>query len=219
MKIVKGVGEKVLPRWLRAELRPVLVFTGAGTTLLSGSVALAQRGWDELRERLSFWESIAALAAGAYVGGYGCWHSPHIARFAIPGALLAWCVAACWAAPPAKTASRPVSEAAVEQPPSSAPDDVYAATLEWIRQQVGDRQGVHLRDLLEHAQAHGMFTDLQVSDLRTHLERWRIPVRNKVRVRGLGVTVGIYRDDLPPLPEALPDPDGPDPPNSELHPA
>ena len=219
MKIVKGAGEKILPHWIRSELRPVLVFTGAGTTLLTGSIALAQRAWDELRERLGLWESIGALAAGVYVAGYGCWQSPHIASFAVPAGLVAWCVAACWAAPAAKQLPDQVPEAAVEEQPASSPDDVYAATLEWIWRQVGNRQGVHLRDLLEHAQAHGMFMDLDVSGLRTHLEVWRIPVRDRVRVRGLGVTVGIHRDDLPAPAAPLPDPDGQDPPNPELHPA
>jgi hypothetical protein len=95
---------------------------------------------------------------------------------------------------------------------------VYEATLEWIRQRIGTAQGVHLRDLLAHAQAHGMFEDLDVTSFRAHLERRGFPIKDRVRVRGLGVTVGIHRDDLPPLPEPLPDHDGQDPPDSELHP-
>jgi hypothetical protein len=102
--------------------------------------------------------------------------------------------------------------------PAADPQDVYEATLDWIRQRIGDTQGVHLRDLLAHAQAHGMFEDLDVSELRVHLERWGIPVRDRVRVRGLGVTVGVYRPDLPAPSRAPPRADGQDPPDSELHP-
>jgi len=218
MKIIKGVGERLLPHWLRAELRPVLAFTGAGAALCTGSVVLAGRGWGWLSERLDWRERIGVLAVGGYLAVYGCAHAPHVARFAVPGAIVVWCAAAWWVAPPTRTEPDEPAGEELEQLPAGQAQDVYAATLEWVREQIGDRQGVHLRDLLEHAQAHSMFETLDVSELRAHLERWGIPVRNRVRVRGLGVTVGIYRDDLPPLPEPLPDPDGQDPPDPQLHP-
>lgn len=216
MKIVKGVGERLLPRWLAAEVRPVLAFTGAGSALWAGSRELAALGWQWLGERLSPWERLGAIAAGGYLAVYGCVQAPHVASFAIPGAVVAWCVAAWWIAPPADIPD-PV-ESPNPQPSTSPPQDVYAATLEWVWQQIADRQGVHLRDLLTHAQAHGMFEGLDVSDLRRHLERWNIPVRNRVRVRGLGITVGIHRDDLTALPGPSPEEEGQDPPESELHP-
>jgi hypothetical protein len=215
MKIVKQVGERLLPSWLRTEIRPVLVFTGAGTALLTGSIVLAARGWVWHTERLTLGERVAALLAGGYLAMYSCAHAPDVARFAAPSMVVVWCAAAWCVAPPA-IRDEPAATS-VEAAPAPPPDDVYTATLAWIRQQIGDRQGVHLRDLLDHAQQHGMFETLDVTELRTHLERWGIPVRKRVRVRGLGITVGIYRDDLPPLPEPLPDPDGQDPPDSELH--
>jgi hypothetical protein len=120
--------------------------------------------------------------------------------------LSTWWVAASWRA--GKGAPTVAVEAAPEQPAGASPAEVREATLEWIRQQIGDRQGVHLRDLLQHAQAHGMFEGLEVSSFRAHLERWEIPVRDRCRVRGLGVTVGVHRDDLSaplsPSPEAAP---------------
>lgn len=216
MKIVYRVGEWLLPHWIRAELRSVLSFTGTGRALADGSRLLARRGWTMLGEHLDRWERYGAVAATGYAAGFACWHAPDVARFAIPGTVVAWCVAAWWMAPPVE-AEAP-AETAVEEQPASSTHDVYAATLDWIRQRIGDRQGVHLRDLLEHAQAHGMFEALDVTELRAHLERHGFPVRDRVRVRGLGVTVGVYRADLPPLPEPLPDPDGQDPPDSELHP-
>lgn len=216
MKIISRVGEKLLPASLRAELGPVLVFTGAGAALCAGTCRLVTWGWARLRERLDLRESLAAIAAGIGAAGYSAWHAPRIAVFAIPAALLAWCVAAWTVAPPADVEPEAPVEAE-EQPAANAPEDVYAATLEWIRRLIGDNQGVHLRDLLDHAQAHGMFTGLDVAALRAHLERWDIPVRDSVRVRGLGVTVGIRKDDLPPLPEASPESGGQDPPETQLH--
>lgn len=106
-----------------------------------------------------------------------------------------------------------------EAPPKAAPADVHAATVEWVQRQIGNTQGVHLRDLLQHAQQHGMFEGLDVTTFRTHLERWGIPVRSRVRVRGKGVTVGIHRDDLSPSPTVPSPPTPQDPPNSGLHPA
>lgn len=216
MKIVERVGEWLLPRWIRDEVRPVLAFTGAGSALLAGSATLIGLGWQWLGERLNTWERLGAIAVGGYVAAYGCMHAPHIARFAIPGTVIAWCVAAWWIAPPADL-PEPVEAAGIEAP-AAAPQEVYGATLEWIWQRIGDAQGVHLRDLLAHAQAHGMFEGLEVTDLKSHLERWDIPVRKRVRVRGLGVTVGIHRDDLPASSGLSPEGGGQDPPDSELHP-
>ena len=115
MKIIKEVGERLLPSWLAAELRPILVFTGTGAALWAGSVVLAVRAWGQLRERLSAWESAGALAIGAYVTAYGCWNAPRIARFAIPGTVIAWCLAAWCVAPEAPRAEP------VEQPVEAEP--------------------------------------------------------------------------------------------------
>jgi hypothetical protein len=195
-------------------------FARAAGRLADGSSTLARRtaartaAWvararrDDLsgwRASLGCWLRILLLTFGMYL----LWR---IVR-ALPA--LMWLLSAAWTAA-AWRAGRPVTdecaddpaEAPTEQPDGAPRGDVRAATLEWIWQQIGDRQGVHLRDLLAHAQAHGMFEGLEVGEFRAHLERWEIPVRARVRVRGLGVTVGIHRDDLPaplsPSPEAAP---------------
>lgn len=211
MKIVKRVGEQLLPPWIRAELRPVLTFTGAGRALADGSRILVRRGWTALCGRLDGWERYGAVAFAGYVVVYAGIHARQAAPFVLPVVVVVWCSAAWCVAPPATTKEASPVETA---PSASAPQDVYTATLEWIRQQIGDRQGVHLRDLLEHAQAHGMFADLDVTTLRAHLVRHGFRVKDRVRVRGLGVTVGIHRDDLPPLPDR----ESPDSPDSGLHP-
>ncbi len=204
MKIVKKVGERLLPSWLAAELRPILVFTGAGAALISGSVVLAVRGWTWLRERLNFWEAVGALLTGAYLAGYGCLHAPHIARFAIPGTVLVWCLTAWWTAPPAEPQLEPEAEA--EDPPMTSPQEVYTATLEWIRGQIGTSNGVHLSRLLAHAQAHGMHTDLDLTAFRTALEQCGFPVRQQLKV-GRRNRPGIHRDDLPTQPLSGPSPE------------
>lgn len=193
MKIIKRVGERLLPHPIRAELRPILVFHGAGASLCDGSALLIRRGWALLGQRLHGWERLGVLAGAGYAIGYTCWHAPHIAEFAAPAAVVGWCVAAWWAAPP--NDDEP-NEDETEDPPAASPEEIYVATLDWIRQQIGDRQAVHLRDLLAHAQAHGILEGIDVTTLRGRLEDHGVPVRDRVRVRGLGVTVGIHRDDL-----------------------
>ncbi|CUW29677.1 MULTISPECIES: hypothetical protein [Streptomyces] len=155
-------------------------------------------GW---RAALGCWLRITLLVFGLYL----LWR---IVR-AVPA--LMWLLSGVWAIAAWRAGRGPVTEPAespTEQPADASRGDVRAATLEWIWQRIGDRQGVHLRDLLAHAHAHGMFTGMEVAEFRGHLERWDIPVRARVRVRGQGVTVGIHRDDIQPLtspsPEAAP---------------
>ncbi|WP_030980953.1 hypothetical protein, partial [Streptomyces sp. NRRL S-1824] len=76
------------------------------------------------------------------------------------------------------------------------PEEVYAATIDWIRSRIADSNGVHLSDLLAHAHAHGLHTDLDVGAFRAVLERWGIPVRQQLKVGGRN-RPGIHRIDLP----------------------
>jgi hypothetical protein len=206
VKIVKKVGERLLPSWLRTELRPILVFTGAGAALWAGSCELARRSWTALGERLDRWERLGALAIGGYVTVYACAHAPQVARFAVPVAVVGWCVAAWCVAPPAPVEHEQLAD---EGPAARDPQEVYEGTLEWIRGQIGTGNGVHLSRLLAHAQAHGMHTDLDVPAFRAALEQWGFPVRQQLKV-GRRNRPGIHRDDLPqpPLP-------GPSPEESE----
>lgn len=96
-----------------------------------------------------------------------------------------------------------------EERPASTPEEVYAATLQWVRGQVGDSNGIHLSDLLAHAHAHNMHTDLDVTAFRAVLERWGFPIRQQLKVGGKN-RPGIHRDDLPkqPLPDPSPEESG-----------
>lgn len=184
MKIVKKVGERLLPSWLRSELRPVLAFAGAGTALWTGSLALAARAWTELRERFSRGESLGVLGAALYVASFGCWHAPHIARFAIPSAVVAWCVAA-WSLAPDPDAE-----------PDAEPDPEDLIDL--VRDLIGDDRGILLTALC---------TPLHAPSTRVVRERLAaagIPVSAGVRTPA-GNGPGVHRKDLP-APSPLPDP-------------
>jgi hypothetical protein len=93
-----------------------------------------------------------------------------------------------------------------EERPASAPEEVYAATLQWVRGQVGDSNGIHLSDLLAHAHAHNLHTDLDVTAFRAVLERWGFPIRQQLKVGGKN-RPGIHRDDLPKQPLPTPSPE------------
>lgn len=185
MKIVKRVGERLLPHWIRAELRPVLVFTGAGTALWTGSCELIRRGWTALDEQLGIWEKLGAVAVGVYVAGYGCWHAPHAAVFAAPGAVLAWCVAAWWVAPPA--------DAAPAEPP--APDAAEAFTR-WLLDLIGNRSGIHLRELYPAMRQLPGHEDRDNVQLRAALNTLGIPVTRSLRLGGVAGRSGVARGDL-----------------------
>ncbi|MFJ8784980.1 hypothetical protein [Streptomyces sp. NPDC102476] len=181
------MGERLLPSWLRNELRPVLAFAGAGTALWTGSIALAARAWTQLRERLSLQESLGALALGAYVAGYGCWHAPHIARFAIPAAIVTWCTAAWLAAPDPDTEPD-------DEPATPDPEDL----LDLVRDLIGDDRGILLTALC---------TPLHAPSTRVVRERLAaagIPVSAGVRTPA-GNGPGVHRKDLP-APSPLSDP-------------
>jgi hypothetical protein len=194
VKIINRVGERLLPRWLRNELRPVLAFAGAGTTLWSGSCELVRRGWAELGERCTVWERLGVLAGGGYLTVYGCAHAPHAAVFAAPAVLLAWCVAAWWVAPP--TAVEPEQAAEV-----SASSDAF---VPWLLQLMGDRPGIHLRELYPAMRQLPGHEDRDNGQLRAALNTLGIPVTRSLRLGGVAGRSGVARADI----EALPSPSG-----------
>lgn len=126
----------------------------------------------------------------------------------------AWCVAAWMHAPDAAKTDAPQSAEPDKTEPTEPHGEAWRA---FVVRAIGDRQGVHLRDLLDMLHQTGHHLDWEVADVRRVCEAAGIPVRNRVRVRGLGVTVGIHRNDLPSPSEPSPMRDGQDPTDSELH--
>jgi hypothetical protein len=175
----------------------------AAERIADGSTTVYRRRADALaawvaagrRDDLTGWRAalgpllrLAVLAAAAYI----VWAI--LAR----ATWLMWLLTALWLRAAWKAGRRRAEqpEDAPEEDEPAPPDDVYEATLEWIRDQVADRNGVHLSELLTHAHAHGLFTDLDVPGFRAALERWGFPVRQQLKVAGRN-RPGIHRDDLP----------------------
>jgi len=88
-----------------------------------------------------------------------------------------------------------------EQPEAWHPDDVIDLLWELIE----DRRGVHLvtvRTQLE-AETGRPWTP---GDVRALLASAGVPVRDGVRVAGVGNSTGVHRQDMPPLPSPAPPP-------------
>lgn len=119
--------------------------------------------------------------------------------------LSGWWAVKAWRAGRAEAAEAEpeVVEEVPKETPEASDEEVYAATLAWLHQAVGDRNGVHLADLLANAHAHGMLTDLDVAAFRARLEGWHIPVRQQLKVGGRN-RPGVRRADLPPAPSLAP---------------
>jgi hypothetical protein len=88
-----------------------------------------------------------------------------------------------------------------------------AAFVQYVRDRIGDRNGVLLAELLAGLHAAEMHLEWDVTALRGVVERLGIPVRDKIKVSG-EVSVGVHVDDLthvwdvgvtpPPLPSEGP---------------
>jgi hypothetical protein len=208
MKIVKRMGER-LPRWVAAEVGPVLAFTGAGSSLFAGSCILAGRGWTALGARFDKWERLGVLLFAGYLAVYSCTHAPQIARFAVPGALVAWCAAAWWVAP------RTFRAAAPEQLLETAPELTLTELAELVRRVAAHRQGAHLADLLAESELVG-WTQPELkataADFGLPVEEFKLMLDGRQRVRD-----GIRVRDLPPAP--APATLGTLPPNGSASPA
>lgn len=195
MKIVKRVGER-LPRWLTAEVGPVLAFAGAGSSLLVGSCVLVGLGWTALGARFDKWERLGVLGFAGYLAVYGCWHAPQIAHFAVPGVVVAWCVAAWCVAPPA---ARPAAEHDNE---GAAPELTLGELAALVRRVAKHRQGAHLADLLQEPELEGWTQpELKATavDFGLPVEEFKLILRGRQRVRD-----GIRVRDLPPAPAPAP---------------
>lgn len=196
---------------------------GWSARLADGSALLARRIGGRLadwvsasrRKDLEGWKAAAGPLLRLVVLGVGAWLAYKLLR-AVPWLMWAVCAGWCWAA---FMVTRKASADASDEAPERAPEDVRAAVLDWVRQAIGDRQGVHLRDLLANAQHHGICVGMELTDFRAALEARGVPVRKRVRVRGQGVTVGVHRDDLPAPSEASPESGPQEDPKPRLHPA
>lgn len=137
---------------------------------------------------------LAALFALWVVGGVV------LAERRILWALLAVALIACWRTGRALERTRAAE----------------AALVQYMRDQIGDANGVLLADVLAGLHAAEMHTAWDVHALRQVVERLGIPVRDSLKIDG-AVSVGVHVDDLtstwdvhptpPPPPTGNPSPD------------
>lgn len=100
-----------------------------------------------------------------------------------------WCVAAWRAGDDGPQAPQ---EPVEEQQEGTSTDGIRALLVECT----GDRNGVHLVDVLAHLQQAGHHPRLTVPQLRARLDALGIPVRRSLKVGG-AVRMGVHRDDFP----------------------
>ncbi|WP_101253848.1 hypothetical protein [Streptomyces barkulensis] len=146
---------------------------------------------------------LAGLVALPLLSGVAALITQTLAPYLLPAAgvaTAAWVIAALALAP----REQPKKEPRDGTEPRS-PEEVHAAIVDWARQMIGNRNGVHLADLLDNAHAHHLLTDLDLPAFRTALEGWGIPVRQQLKVTGRN-RPGIHRDDLPADPKPAPSP-------------
>lgn len=67
--------------------------------------------------------------------------------------------------------------------------------VQWVRDVIGDRNGVLLSELLAAWHEAGLNLDWDVAQVRAICERLSIPVRDKLKVGGV-VSVGVHVEDL-----------------------
>lgn len=167
-------------RWVS---RPV-EWAGKGATegaRMGRRVALTIAAWVLVRVVVSSWKVLAAVA-------------------------LVVVVMALRAATKAAKGDLPKPACAAAAPPADGLPDVSADQfMSLLHDVLGVAQGVHLRTL-----AAALTTRLggawEVADVRRLCAAHGVPVRPTVRAPGGGPTVGVHRDDLPPLPGPSPAP-------------
>ncbi|MFC8002934.1 hypothetical protein ACFUCH_03700 [Streptomyces olivaceus] len=198
MKIIKGVeaGEQPSPRLHRriaAEVLPVLAVHGTGSALWAGTRLLAGRGWVLLGRYLTGWEKPAAIVFAGYVAVHTAIQYPTVTQFAVPGAVIGWCVTAWWIAPPAPRAETGMAPATGDEPPPQLSLDALADV---VRRVAGPRQGAHLAQLLDTPE----FASWEQPDLKAEFLARGVPVGEfKLILDGRQrVRDGVRLRDLPP---------------------
>ncbi|MFE4991408.1 hypothetical protein ACFRH4_08660 [Streptomyces mirabilis] len=119
-----------------------------------------------------------------------------------------WCIAA-W------RAGQPAQEKSESQEPDLHPDDL--ADLLW--ELAGDRKGVHLAQVAQQLTKEMPGRSWSVKDVRRLVEAAEIPTRHSVRVQGLGVAVGVHRQDIPGSPSPAPESPSPEGVEPQVNPA
>lgn len=171
----------------RGALRPGTTFA----SLRTGSATLIRAAWSRIAPQSSTLARLGYTGVGLYAAGLSAAKIPsRVGAFVVPIAVLGWCVAAWIVAPP--IAPRPPAEE-----PQLEPPDAFRL---WLLQLIGERPGIHLRELypaMRRLPGHERLNDAQ---LRAALRTLGVPVDRSVRIGLLAGRSGVYRRRLAPLP-------------------
>lgn len=108
---------------------------------------------------------------------------------------LMWLLAGWWLRTAWKAGKDTPAAAVEEAPEEGAPGPDVEAVRRLLLDVMGTGNGVHLRTVLAHLQAHRQWEGRTVTDLRVHLDRLGVPVDRSVKVAGTP-TWGVRRRDL-----------------------
>jgi len=164
----------------------------AGQALRTGSAILARRAWGLIAPDAPVWQRLGYTAAGGYITVAVAQSQPAVIPWAVPGAVIGWCVAAWTIAPGSDPQPEPEGE------PHETPRTAFVL---WLLATIGDRPGIHLQELypaMRQLPGHGELDDGQ---LREALRTLGIPVRRSLRIGAVAGRSGVHRDDLSPLPQ------------------
>lgn len=180
--------------------RKVTAVQRRARTLTAGQRILVRR----LAERAAAWvragrrddlDGVAAILGCAVrlvllgAGAYGAWWL--VRRWPV----ILWAVVPlwCWAA------IRAIPGKGDEESEQPTPPPSRDAVLLLLHEVLGDRDAVHLSEVLQHLQSKGQGKGWKVQHLRARLEALQIPVELKVKVGRKGPTRGVLKASLPPL--------------------
>jgi hypothetical protein len=113
---------------------------------------------------------------------------------AVPAVL--WLLAPAWLIAAWRAAPRPVAApgpAAADEPPAPAPADPRAGFVYWLLQAIGDRPGIHLRELYPAMRTLPGQEHHDDAALRARLRALGVPVERSIRVGGVAGRSGVYR--------------------------
>ncbi|MET7347448.1 hypothetical protein [Streptomyces mirabilis] len=186
-------------------------FRKAMERLAKGSSALVVRMCRGLAEWLRAGESVSDFVVRLVFLGIpvGIVWSLLVATTAVMWILVVlWCIGA-W------RAAQPAQEKSEGKEPNLHSDDL--ADLLW--ELAGDRKGVHLAQVAQQLTKEMPGRSWTVKDVRRLVEAAGIPTRHSVRVQGLGVAVGVHRQDIPGSPSPAPVSPSPEGVEPQVNPA
>ncbi|MFI1409394.1 hypothetical protein ACH4Y0_05610 [Streptomyces sp. NPDC020707] len=176
-----------------------------GSSALTLNTARGIVGWLKAGEKVSdLVTRLVFLAIPVVIG----WSLLTASTAVMWGFAALWCVAA-W------RAARPAQEKSEGKEPALHPDDL--ADLLW--ELIEDRKGVHLAQVAQQLTKETPGRTWSVKGVRQLLEAAGIPTRHSVRVPGLGVAVGVHRQDIPGSPSPAPQSPSPQGVEPQVNPA